>query len=129
MAHIPINVIEYRSLNFTEGVKSCPVLRFATDEKIMEGILSKGVTKIRRITRWNKEMQVAKPTNSIILHLHSTQLPETVLASIYRLGVRLYVSPPISCKKCQVYGHTKKYCNIEVIFPICCGIPDHTADH
>lgn len=73
-------------------------------------------------------MQVSQPTNSIILTFHSTQLPETVLGSFYRLDVRLYVPPPIRCKKCQVYDHTKKYCTNDEICPICCGAPDHPAN-
>lgn len=82
-----------------------------SDEELQNNILAEcKIIKIERITRWDRENNVAIPTTSVKIWFRQTTLPNNVLLYLANVRVRHFIPNPILCRKCLRYGHTQKFC-------------------
>ena len=105
---LPITVVPHRTKNFSKGVISCYELRDTSDEEIVDGLLTSGVTEAKRILVRKGGNTIS--TNSIILTFDRDELPPDVAVGYTRVRVRPYVPNPMRCFRCQRFGHTRTYC-------------------
>lgn len=122
---LPITVAPHRTKNFSRGVISCYELQDTTEEEIVDGLSSSGVTEAKRILA--RRGGDTLPTNTIILTFDRTELPSEVIVGYTRVRVRPYVPNPMRCFRCQRFGHTRTHCRNR---PVCakCASTEHLDD-
>ena len=74
---LPITVAPHRTKNFSRSVISCYELQDTTEEEIVDGLSSSGVTEAKRIL--TRRRGDTFPTNTIILTFDRTELPSEVI--------------------------------------------------
>ena len=119
-----MRVFPHTSLNSSKGVIRCPDLRNSSEEEILEGTRSQGVTAVKRFKI--KRNGQLKDTNTFVITFNTPTLPKTVKVAYFRVNVEIYIPNPLRCHKCQKYGHQENRCTKD---PICanCGEPaNHT---
>ncbi|GBO44952.1 hypothetical protein AVEN_37544-1 [Araneus ventricosus] len=105
---IPITVSPHASLNSSKGVITCGELLNVPTEEILKELQGQGVSHVRRISI-RRDGQLLN-TKHLILTFDSAKLPENIKAGYMRLSVRTYIANPLSCFKCQHFGHSKTSC-------------------
>lgn len=73
------------------------------------------IISIERMTRWDDKLKIAIPNNNIKITFRSHKLPNNFKLYSVSRKIEIFVPKPILCKKCLVYGHTKKYCKRETV--------------
>ena len=117
----------HNSLNSLRGVIRCPDLRNSSEEEILEGTRSQGVTAVKRFKI--KRNGQLKSTNTLVFTFNTPTLPKTVKVAYFRVSVEIYIPNPLRCHSCQRYGHHENRCTKD---PICanCGEPaNHTEQN
>ncbi|GFX02643.1 uncharacterized protein TNCV_3869801 [Trichonephila clavipes] len=104
----PLTVTPHRTLNSCRGVISESDLLCASETEILEGISDRGVTQVRRI-KIKKDSSLI-PTKHLILTFNSPKLPTNIKAGYLNCKVRPYIPNPLSCFKCQRFGHSQTSC-------------------
>lgn len=68
------------------------------------------ILEVERMMRWDYESKQELPSRNIKITFRSNKLPD--LFKIYFAPRRVdhYISRPIMCKSCLIYGHTKNFC-------------------
>jgi hypothetical protein len=118
---VPVKCNPHKTLNSCKGVVYCRDLLNSSDEDILEGLQSYGVSAVRRIK--TKKDNVEVETGSFILTFEREKIPSKIRAAIYSLDVRPYIPQPMKCFRCQRFGHIAQKCTQE---PVCaCGLPPH----
>ena len=95
----------HEKLNTSKGVIRSRELAWATEEERASALEKKGVIDIRRISIRKGEERVQ--TNTYILTFNQPHIPKEV-----NIGYcfEQYVPGPLSCFKCQKYGHHREAC-------------------
>ena len=109
------------------GVIRCPDLRNSSEEEILEGTRSQGVTAVKRFKI--KRNGQLKDTNTFVFTFNTPTLPKTVKVAYFRVTVEINIPNPLRCHSCQKYGHHENRCTKD---PICanCGEPaNHTEQN
>ncbi|GBN89332.1 hypothetical protein AVEN_63608-1 [Araneus ventricosus] len=122
----PVTVTLHRTLNSCLGVISDNELMKSTEEEILEGLSSQGVTAVKRIFMKKGTSLVA--TKHVILTFNTTKLPSTVKAGYIYCKTRLYIPNPIRCFKCQRFGHSKTACRGRQTCCKCASVDHLTSD-
>ena len=115
---LKVRVYPHTSLNSSKGVIRCPELGNCSEEEILEGTRSQGVTAIKRFkVKRNGEL---KNTNTFVFTFNTSVLPKTIKVAYFRVNVEVYIPNPLRCHHCQKYGHHEDGCSRD---PICsrCG--------
>ena len=124
---LKVRVFPHTSLNSSRGVIRCPDLRNSSEEEILEGTRSQGVTAVKRFKI--KRNGQLKDTNTFVFTFNTPALPKTVKVAYFRVSVEIYIPNPLRCHSCQKYGHHENWCTKD---PICanCGEPaNHTEQN
>ncbi|GBM60259.1 hypothetical protein AVEN_248533-1 [Araneus ventricosus] len=98
----------------------------STEEEILEGLSSQGVTAVKRI--FMKKGNTLVATKHVILTFNTTKLPSTVKAGYIYCKTRLYIPKPIRCFKCQRFGHSKTACRGRQTCCKCASVDHPTSD-
>lgn len=120
-----VSVTPHRTLNNCQGVISEDDLLESSNEEILEGLSSQGVTAVRRILLRKDGNE--RPTKHIVLTFSSTVLPQSIKAGYLHCKVRPYVPNPRRCFKCQRFGHGSATCRGKTTCAKC-ACTDHPTD-
>ncbi|XP_044574097.1 uncharacterized protein LOC123258289 [Drosophila ananassae] len=123
---IDVEAKEHKSLNETKGIIYCNLLRYVTEEEILDELKSQ---KVSHVYKWTKMVdQTRVPTGLITLTFATTNLPEKVMIGYEVVFTRPYIPRPMQCKKCLRFNHPQTFCKQEN--PTCknCSDNTHTSD-
>ena len=95
-------------LNTSKGVIRSRELALAIEDKIASALGKQGVTNIKRISIRKGEQRIQ--TNTYILTFNKPQTPKEEKIGYCLARVEQYVSAPLSCFKCQKFGHHREAC-------------------
>lgn len=96
-----------------------------TEEEIIEfGTCGSRILKVERMTYYDRENKVSKPSKSVKITFRSYKLPNEL--KIYNVITKLvlFIPRPLLCKNCVRYGHTAKYCKNDRVC-VKCVSTDH----
>lgn len=119
---IPLNYVH------TEGIiKGVPT--YLQIEDLPQHIQSDiPIQKIERLTYWNKDQQLALPSNSLKITFRSFKIPTSIKVHYINHQVSLFVQRPLLCNTCLSYGHTKKWCKKEETLCRICAKNSHEGN-
>ncbi|VDI39763.1 Hypothetical predicted protein [Mytilus galloprovincialis] len=80
------------------------------DEDIVSVLKAQKVSKIQRMSYFDKQIGERKPSRSIKLFFQTPQLPATINIGYKTYNTKLFVPKPIQCYKCQGFGHMANQC-------------------
>lgn len=105
-------VVEFHStLNIRKCTVTCQHGVHISDSEMTSRLSSQRVIEVRRFTRRDpKDKKKIIPTNTMVLTLQGTTVPEFIYFGYVRTKTRPYYPSPLQCSKCHRFGHTKKYC-------------------
>ena len=116
-ADIPVDVSAHKTLNYCKGVVRSRELGLSTEEEIMEELSSQNVSSVRQITI-KREGEYRK-INTFILTFYSTILPEKIKVGYTSCTVDPYITNPLRCFNCQLFGHHKDKCKRKAVCSSC----------
>ena len=120
---LKVRVYPHTSLNSSKGVIRCPELGNCSEEEILEGTRSQGVTAIKRFkVKRNGEL---KNTNTFVFTFNTSVLPKTIKVAYFRVNVEVYIPNPLRCHHCQKYGHHEDRCSKDPICSKCGQVAEH----
>ena len=120
---LKVRVYPNTSLNSSKGVIRCPELGNCSEEEILEGTRSQGVTAIKRFkVKRNGEL---KNTNTFVFTFNTSVLPKTIKVAYFRVNVEVYIPNPLRCHHCQKYGHHEDRCSKDPICSKCGQVAEH----
>lgn len=97
-------------------------------EEIMECTISSSrIINVERMTFWDNEAKVAKPSESIKITFRSYKLPSEIKLYNVLTKITPFVPKTLFCKNCLKYGHTTNYCKANKICQKCTS-KDHIDD-
>lgn len=120
-----VRVYPHASLNSSKGVIRCSELVNCSEEEILEGTKSQGVTAVKRFKI--KRNGQFKNTNTFVFTFNTPVLPKTVKVAYFRVDVEIYIPNPLRCHNCQKYGHHEDRCTKDPVCPKCGQITGHLA--
>lgn len=100
------------------------------DKEILENITSDTpVLGVERITTWDVQNKMSKPSTSLKVFFRATTIPDRIFIAYNPVKVDLFIQRPLFCRRCLNYGHTVKHCNPKNI-ALCgnCAMPIHDAE-
>ena len=118
------SVAPHSYLNTSKGIVCYPTLSKVTNDDIKVAMAEQGVTHVRRITV--RRDGIIKPTNTFVFTFNSPNLPTVVKIGFIQVNVDVYISIPLRCYNCQVFGHHENKCgrhsvNCNCVEPEHCG--------
>ena len=122
LANIPITVTTHRTLNSCRGVISESDLQYVSEEELLENLKNQKVIHVQRIFIFKNSEKIA--TKHIIFTFASTKLPRSLKAGYLKCPIRPYIANPLSCFKCQRFGHYKTSCHGKTTC-VCCVMVGH----
>ena len=111
------------TLNTVKGVLFAPALRFLSEKEILEGLKDQDVVDCKKITKFINGDIV--PTSLHILSFNRYELPSEIKIGFLNAKIDPYIQAPLQCKKCFLFGHTKKYCKKEIVTCEVCSLNIH----
>ncbi|GFY07470.1 uncharacterized protein TNCV_5086551 [Trichonephila clavipes] len=105
----PVNIYPHKTLNSCRGIISERDLLTTTDAEILDGFSGQDVIQVRRITI--RRDAVIIPAKHFILTFKSPKLLTTIKAGYLNCRIRPYIPNPLSCFKCQRFGHSQTSCH------------------
>lgn len=106
---IPVKVEPHSKFNSCKGVIFCSDLVYLNKDELMKELSDQNVIDLYRVTRRVESQIVNTPT--VILTFGTPDLPPKLRIGYYSVPVRQYLPNPTRCFKCQLFGHTMKYCS------------------
>ena len=106
----------HSSFNTSKGIIRCPALKRVKSDDIKEGMVEKRVTDVRRITV--RRDGNTKITNTYVFTFNSPNLPSVVKVGFMQVKVDVYITNPLRCYHCQVFGHQENKCGRHAV---CCN--------
>lgn len=129
-----IGIPEYKVYLPLSFVTTTGVIRnipsYYSEIEILQNITSTiPILGIERLTSWDFENKIAKPSTSIKISFRSTNIPDKVYIAFNPVKVELFIQRPLFCRKCLTYGHPVKYCKSKI--PRCgnCSEPEHDTQN
>ena len=120
---LKVRVYPHTSLNSSKEVIRCPELGNCSEEEILEGTRSQGVTAIKRFkVKRNGEL---KNTNTFVFTFNTSVLPKTIKVAYFGVNVEVYIQNPLRCHHCQKYGHHEDRCSKDPICSKCGQVAEH----
>lgn len=103
-------------------VRNIPI--YLSESEIRSNINSETlVTEVSRLTYYNKEEKISKPSQTIKITFRASTVPDHVIICHMKCNVNFFIDKPLFCTNCLSYGHFKKYCKTEtIICKICTKI-------
>ena len=118
-----IDTMLHPTLNTVKGVVFAPALRFLSEKEIIEGLKDQDVVDCKKITKFINGDIV--PTSLHILSFNRYELPSEIKIGFLNAKIDPYIQAPLQCKKCFLFGHTKKYCKKEIVTCEVCSLNIH----
>lgn len=81
-----------------------------SDEEIVDVLKEQKVSKIQRLTYFDKQSRTRVPSKSVKLFFSCQELPDYVVIGFRRYRVKVFVPKAIQCYNCQGFGHMKGEC-------------------
>lgn len=120
--YLPINYV-----TTTGFVKEIPVQY--SEQEIYENITSNiPVLKVERMTYWDRENGIAKPSTNVKVNFRATVIPDRIFIAYNPVKVHLFIQRPTLCRKCLSYGHPMKYCKSKKNLCNNCAQTMHESD-
>lgn len=124
---LPITVKLHPHLNSSKGIVYAPDLIEISEETLKTELEDQKVVEVKRIKRLPNAKDDPKRIDSdgfvvtplLILTFNVTVLPKKLKAGYLMINVEHYIPNPMRCKKCQRFGHTKKWCSLNACCSIC----------
>ena len=117
-----VTVAPHEYFNRSQGVITSDLLKWYSEDDIVDGLSDIGVIKAFRFTRKTGK-GTPEPTATVVLTFNVPNPPDRIriAAGLYE-KVRPYIPLPRRCLNCQMYGHIAKNCR-RLNTPICesCG--------
>ncbi len=105
LASVPVVVSPHRSLNSCKGLvrdRGC-FLSEMTEDDIFEELKRQNVISVRRFTlKRNGEVIL---TNTYLFTFGLPKIPDSIKAGYCNIKVDICIPNPLTCYKCQQYGH------------------------
>jgi hypothetical protein len=119
--HVKCEAKMHQQLNSSKGVVYCPEFRFLSEEEILDGLKSQGVTAIQRMKRRKPGEIIGSPefTGLAFLTFNKTMPPTEIKVGYLNVEVKEFIPDPMRCYNCLKFGHTKKFCKGEEICGNC----------
>ncbi|XP_055613727.1 uncharacterized protein LOC129760161 [Uranotaenia lowii] len=118
----PIKIEYHPRLNQRKFVVTCPEVEGMSNQELQAELSSQQIIDVRRITKKTSNDIVI--TNTLILTICSTIVPEFINFGLLRVRTRLYYPLPLLCRTCLKYGHPKSKCTATLACNRC-----HSSDH
>lgn len=125
LASYDITVEPHNTLNSSRGVISESNLTSLSEEELLEGFASQGVTHVRRITIKRDDKII--PTKHVVLTFSRPNLPERIFAGYDSCIIRPFIPNPLRCFQCQKFGHSKTSCRGKLVCAKC-GSQEHLTE-
>lgn len=107
----PIKIDFHETLNVRKCIVSCQYGLQIADNEMVSHLSAQRVIEVRRFTRKDpKDRTKTIPTNTMVLTLQGTTVPEFLYFGYVRVKTRPYYPSPLQCTKCHRFRHTRKYC-------------------
>ncbi|GBM11524.1 hypothetical protein AVEN_240662-1 [Araneus ventricosus] len=123
---LKVNVSVHRNLNFSRGVIFELGLKKHTESELVEELSEQKVCAARRISMKRDGKLI--PTQHVILTFSTTELPRSIKAGYLSCPVEQYISNPVGCFKCQIFGHSQQACKGSKICAKCSISGQDSAD-
>ncbi|XP_071078441.1 uncharacterized protein [Haliotis cracherodii] len=109
----------HKTLNSSRGIVRdlARCLSDMSEEEIATELKNQGVTNVKRFTRKTHDGNIVK-THTYLFTFSQPQIPKSLKAGYFNIGVEVYVPNPLRCFKCQKFGHGAKFCRGKVV--MCC---------
>lgn len=114
-----VEVVLHPKLNVRNCVITCRAAIKMTEENLLEELAPQGISKVRRITRYENGQKVN--TATLVLTVNGTVVPEYINVGLLRVPTRLFYPAPMLCFNCYSYGHTKMRCQNTPVCKVCSG--------
>ncbi|GFW90111.1 uncharacterized protein TNCV_1789331 [Trichonephila clavipes] len=121
-----VTISPHISLNTSRGVISELNLLSTPESEILEGFSDQGVIHVRRITT-KKDVTII-PTKHLILNFNSSNLSTTIKAGYLNCKILPYIPNPLSCFKCQRFGHSETSCRGQLTCSRCASVGHASTD-
>ncbi|XP_067653374.1 uncharacterized protein [Haliotis asinina] len=126
-ANTAVAVSEHRSLNSSRGIirDRARCLAEMTEEEILRELSGQHVTSVKRFMRRDGDASI--PTNTYLFTFSLADIPKSIKAGYFNIGVDVYVPNPLRCYNCQKFGHGSKFCNRPSACSRCGGHHENTG--
>ena len=95
-----VEVTPHKTLNFSKGILYCPRLINDTEEQVLKGLRSQGVTHVKRFMKGKGDTK--EPTHTFLLTFALPSLPKAVDVGFLRTReIKEYIPSPMRCFQCQ----------------------------
>ena len=118
----PTTVVPCDRLNTVEALAHAPSLADVSDEDLLTELQSQGVIGVRRL----RPRQGGKPNPLVRLKFRGHSHPISIRAGFEILELRLWVRPPLLCRRCARYGHGVRSCRSRTKRCLKCAGPHGT---
>ncbi|XP_055838938.1 uncharacterized protein LOC129906964 [Episyrphus balteatus] len=113
----PVTVKYHDRLNSCKGIVFAPILINVPEKEIVDEMATQGITAVYKFTKNIEGKQ--RPTGLMLFTFDLYKPPPTVEMGFYREKVKEYIPNPMRCRKCQILGHTIKWCTREEVCATC----------
>ncbi|XP_055589511.1 uncharacterized protein LOC129741754 [Uranotaenia lowii] len=120
----PIKIELHPRLNKRKFVVTCPEVEGMEEKELLTELSPQKIIDVRRITK--KTSSGIEDTNTLILTISSTIIPEYINFGPLRVRTRLYYPLPLLCRTCLKYGHPKSTCTASLACNRCSS-PNHDS--
>ena len=117
LAGVPVEVKGNLFMNKSKAVIREPILRNASEERIIKEFSPQGVIDAYRFKR--KVNGVLQDTLSVLLTFRTPKPPEYLTSYWMKFHLEKYNEKPRQCFNCQMYGHGAKNCIRGYVCPNC----------
>ncbi|XP_062538497.1 uncharacterized protein LOC134206791 [Armigeres subalbatus] len=108
------------TLNIRKCIVSCQYGLNLPDDELTSLLGSQRVIEVRRFTKRDpKDKKTFIPTNTMVLTIQGTTIPDFLYFGYVRVRTRPYYPAPLQCTRCHRFGHSKKFCTEKEICADC----------
>ena len=113
----PVRVSVYKALNSSRGIIRCCELSGMTEAEIKTELKEQGAVEVHRVTVKTDTEKV--PTNTLFLTFNTPEISKEITVGYLKVKVALFVSNPMRCFSCNMFGHTSQRCKVAAKCPGC----------
>ena len=108
-------------MNTVEALAHAPSLTTVDEQEILEELQPQGVVGVQRL-----RPRQGRPSPLLRLKFAGHSYPSSIRAGFEVIELRLWVRPPLLCRKCARYGHGSRACRAKTARCLKCAGPHHT---